>query len=156
MPISIHVPAWGTTARSCCKRNWYGQFQSTFPRGERPEKHGDSGYGYHFNPRSRVGNDDISTMFTKEENNFNPRSRVGNDAVGDSYKRDRGISIHVPAWGTTFKRCISAGFLIFQSTFPRGERRSLYRNTVLFYYFNPRSRVGNDCKFQQFFTYIFV
>lgn len=22
--------------------------------------------------------------------------------------------------------------------------------------FNPRSRVGNDCKFQQFFTYIFV
>lgn len=23
---------------------------------------------------------DISTMFTKEENNFNPRSRVGNDS----------------------------------------------------------------------------
>ena len=32
------------------------------------------------------------------------------------------ISIHVPAWGTTIK-CVKCGqTLIFQSTFPRGER----------------------------------
>ena len=33
--------------------------------------------------------------------NFNPRSRVGNDWVLGQAKLPTGISIHVPAWGTT-------------------------------------------------------
>ena len=54
------------------------------------------------------------------------------------------ISIHVPTWGTTLSISTNLFALIFQSTFPRGER--LYNNTYLnhFKYFNPRSLVGND------------
>ena len=76
---------------------------------------------------------------------FNPRSRVGNDKPVRVYDIDNGISIHVPAWGTTFKPDSNAGRWVisihvpawgttvlcgltggkvgFQSTFPRGERR---------------------------------
>ena len=59
------------------------------------------------------------------QRDFNPRSRVGNDdnkAVPiDGVVL---ISIHVPAWGTTFLFKVSETLiLLFQSTFPRGERR---------------------------------
>ena len=55
-----------------------------------------------------------------------------------------GISIHVPAWGTTFLLHCKSYNNKFQSTFPRGER--LLNGTVHLSScdFNPRSRVGND------------
>ena len=56
------------------------QFQSTFPRGERRSEPATRSVRKYFNPRSRVGNDDTlrsGVLFRK------------------------GISIHVPAWGTT-------------------------------------------------------
>ena len=76
--ISIHVPAWGTTANQTTvpTKRW---FQSTFPRGER---------------RNR-------TRFRVPCGYFNPRSRVGNDRVRAVYQHVYTISIHVPAWGTT-------------------------------------------------------
>ena len=37
--------------------------------------------------------------------------------------------------------------MLFQSTFPRGERRSLLRDPLDSMHFNPRSHVGNDSKF---------
>ena len=55
--ISIHVPAWGTT-----------------------------------------GNAGLSVAMTGD---FNPRSRVGNDEIWKKFLITSGISIHVPAWGTT-------------------------------------------------------
>ena len=54
---------------------------------------------------------------------FNPRSRVGNDQNKLDAFRDLVISIHVPAWGTTLMTLIEALSRIFQSTFPRGERQ---------------------------------
>ena len=154
--ISIHVPAWGTTSL-------------TFPQGRQ--------YSY-FNPRSRVGNDQGRNMRLLLMFDFNPRSRVGNDGRARPLSDGWCISIHVPAWGTTAIPCRSCPVSVFQSTFPRGERRWLnmfcpystisihvpaWGTTVMASifipisdYFNPRSRVGNDCKFQQFFTYIFV
>ena len=128
--------------------------------------------------------------------NFNPRSRVGNDVNVVVTLAKIMISIHVPAWGTTY--CTGADSFTcrfqstfprgerhswvlvvlqtarFQSTFPRGERRDVFRlEAVLFvisihvpawgttslsdtcpfssHDFNPRSRVGNDCKFSQIF-----
>ena len=77
------------------------------------------------------------------------------------------ISIHVPTWGTTLSISTNLFALIFQSTFPRGERQlqsmsmtgtkriSIHvpswgttgfnrHGYVLFLYFNPRSLVGND------------
>ena len=105
-------------------RRLYGfsTFQSTFPRGERP--------------CSRI----ISPKFS----DFNPRSRVGNDQIPDILKFYSNISIHVPAWGTTMSKSVFRITPKFQSTFPRGERQSMGFNTGNTLNFNPRSRVGND------------
>ncbi len=55
---------------------------------------------------------------------FNPRSRVGNDEVKEAIQTTSQISIHVPAWGTTHvQRLRPVNYAVFQSTFPRGERR---------------------------------
>ena len=55
-PISIHVPAWGTTqGRNLLLRTC--RFQSTFPRGERRLTAIARSKAWNFNPRSRVGND---------------------------------------------------------------------------------------------------
>ena len=142
--ISIHVPAWGTTIASIPDIASF-PFQPTFPRGERPT------------PLTEV---------TRATLNFNPRSRVGNDMVFFQDCVDIRISIHVPAWGTTFFTERSTRFHAFQSTFPRGERplslscvtsTSLFQSTFprgerldwsrpiqIYHHFNPRSHVGND------------
>ena len=55
--------------------------------------------------------------------NFNPRSRVGNDVSKTDFEKFYSISIHVPAWGTTGRDVFAvADDILFQSTFPRGER----------------------------------
>ena len=57
------------------------------------------------------------------------------------------ISIHVPSWGTTVAVYCNSWSKRFQSTFPRGERRSLWIVIrLVFDDFNPRSLVGNDGK----------
>ena len=98
--ISIHVPAWGTTVQ-CIRDLTDRPFQSTFPRGERHYFHEFSLLLLYFNPRSRVGNDYFQFQYLLHRQNFNPRSRVGNDH--SSMLR-------------------SFNDIIFQSTFPRGER----------------------------------
>ena len=98
------------------------RFQSTFPRGERhlcwlvAVKH------IHFNPRSLVGNDYIP---------------VGTYTIVE-------ISIHVPSWGTTQCLANTRRMRLFQSTFPRGERRRRWICSTEEGNFNPRSLVGND------------
>ena len=61
------------------------------------------------------------------------------------------ISIHVPSWGTTIKHTGKRDTVLFQSTFPRGERLYDLHGTDQNGYFNPRSLVGNDGKFSQIF-----
>ena len=98
--ISIHVPAWGTTP---ILRNQRSNlvFQSTFPRGERHNDGRQMRDVWNFNPRSRVGNDGDLRDDKKDPSHFNPRSRVGNDRHFCRGVHRKGISIHVPAWGTT-------------------------------------------------------
>ena len=120
------------------------EFQSTFPRGERPALPSMWSTARDFNPRSRVGNDpaiqsrgqyciisihvpawgttDCDTDSRRINTNFNPRSRVGNDAVLFPQQLIYLISIHVPAWGTTMIATHTRPATPFQSTFPRGER----------------------------------
>ena len=83
-PISIHVPSWGTTTRADLYqlRKLFQstfprgerlmtrahspeteKFQSTFPRGERPIRQPSSYLQEYFNPRSLVGNDEITFDF---------------------------------------------------------------------------------------------
>ena len=59
------------------------------------------------------------------------------------------ISTHVPTRGTTPIALIQSILLLFQSTFPRGERRFRQINEVYQFYFNPRSHEGNDGKRNQ-------
>ena len=102
LKISIHVPAWGTTTVGL----WKLKLQQ------------------HFNPRSRVGNDTCRPIDGAIVGYFNPRSRAGNDGYLKTLPGFKKISIHVPAWGTTGQASYwMPWMLIFQSTFPRGERR---------------------------------
>ena len=142
-------------------------FQSTFPRGERPQRR-----------RTRIHTTSFQSTFPRGERRtypdpiadhgtFNPRSREGNDRFWD-------IGLYSPCFfQSTFprgeRRCSYLALisnLFFQSTFPRGERP--VRNAYIFgtaYFqstfprgerhyrllqtnyhlpFNPRSREGND------------
>ena len=130
--ISIHVPAWGTTPPSIQLPPENG-FQSTFPRGERPFK-----FWYHAKtiqfqstfPRGERRKKRLhcikcpvfQSTFPRGERQqlfnihgfysyFNPRSRVGNDNAVSFFFSDMGISIHVPAWGTT-------AFFVSRLTYP--------------------------------------
>ena len=78
-----------------------------------------------FNPRSLVGNDQSPRSCRRCPRYFNPRSLVGNDGLKIYGSSEIDISIHVPSWGTTYIFCTSSHLIIFQSTFPRGERHQL-------------------------------
>ena len=70
-----------------------------------------------------MGNDVYCCRCGNHLRNFNPRSRVGNDHVAAGEEAGHGISIHVPAWGTTTQWPKGRLICQFQSTFPRGERQ---------------------------------
>ena len=72
-----------------------------------------------------VGNDSAWYSNVANQCYFNPRSRVGNDLQ----------------WFV-----LGLIELLFQSTFPRGERRDAAFTKVFADNFNPRSRVGNDVR----------
>ncbi len=121
--ISIHVPARGTTRRNLTKQSERGYFNPRSREGNDGIASGITGAAGNFNPRSREGNDivglsndaehmdfnprsregnDCDIMGTKRVHNyFNPRSREGNDFIVKSQRWQTGISIHVPARGTT-------------------------------------------------------
>ena len=85
-------------------------------------------------------------MLTTVVQSFNPRSRVGSDNL-DTYKAKQiAVSIHAPAWGATRECRKAQGVFEFQSTLPRGERRTFTAHVVISQCFNPRSRVGSDCQ----------
>ena len=98
--ISIHIPAWGTTA---------GRKVSQLLRS----------ISIHV---PAWGTTTALNELQELYNDFNPRSRVGNDPVFFQDCVDIRISIHVPAWGTTAAGSAVSICSIFQSTFPRGER----------------------------------
>ena len=146
--ISIHTPTRGTTAGTGTATN-LAEFQSTFPREERP---------YYTIVRIQVLQ--FQSTLPREERPFptdfvtafmpyfNPRSHERSDLVkvGDQYKLNisihaptRGatvfrraernscrISIHAPTRGATNNGRLCGAFYVFQSTLPREERREAY------------------------------
>ena len=100
----------------------------------------------------------MSTSGYKNHNNFNPRSRVGNDKPVRVYDIDNGISIHVPAWGTTRWWRAQMNKRQFQSTFPRGERQSVHdflpSDSVFQSTFPRGERLWSICRFR--FIYISI
>ena len=117
------------------KFGWTALFQSTFPRGERQfcfllELAGDK-----FQSTFPRGERHSIHPPNRQDNNFNPRSLVGNDANPIEINvRISFISIHVPSWGTTgFTASANVAVTLFQSTFPRGERRQIFTNILCFF-----------------------
>ena len=122
-------------------------FQSTHPRGVRHHWEPVPDSGASFNPRTRVGCDQVlRDQGVEPDKGFNPRTRVGCDPVAlmrlynlflFQSTHPRGVrphqgarppasgivSIHAPAWGATFPRRDSRSFRVC---------------------FNPRTRVGCD------------
>ena len=123
--VSIHVPARGTTYE-------VGEGQQTLlvsihvpARGTTCRTDSMLRCRVCFNPRSRKGNDTCHMQSSAHTIGFNPRSRKGNDdeAFG-SCPYLAIVSIHVPARGTTEESgLIFCASTVFQSTFPQGERR---------------------------------
>ena len=98
-------------------------FQSTLPRGERQLSDRDQIKFIDFNPRSHEGSDTFPGIFQNLANNFNPRSHEGSDTLY-AYRLGR--------------------IILFQSTLPRGERRSIQSFFYSHLDFNPRSHEGSD------------
>ena len=85
---------------------------------------------------------------------FNPRTRVGCDDVVVAFKLQCRVSIHAPVWGATFYASISPLFSAFQSTHPCGVRPILRAISPFIKGFNPRTRVGCDIVSRQPQTFI--
>ena len=143
-------------------------FQSTFPRGERVRSAKHSNVNFGFNPRSHEGNDllpflpclayllvsiHVPTRGTTvlwpaspaALTCFNPRSHEGNDITSAT------ALVWILLFQSTFPRGERQDNLntrkvyhVFQSTFPRGERHNLIYKILAFDCFNPRSHEGND------------
>ncbi len=122
--VSIHAPAWGATWR---------------PRDGDENKRS-------FNPRARVGRDGRYTKGMDRSSRFNPRARVGRD-----YSPDRGptstrsFNPRARVGRDRLHRGTSPSLVMFQSTRPRGARRTRRGRPSGFRSgFNPRARVGRD------------
>ena len=99
--ISIHAPARGATAIWAilhCKV----KFQSTLPRGERPD----------------ASMTDVSTW---QFQSTLPRGERRTLPFSSPHAHQ--ISIHAPARGATSVKCFVIRMVKFQSTLPRGERQ---------------------------------
>ncbi len=109
--VSIHAPAWEATRRA-----------------SGPTPHGSSS----FNPRPRVGGDFRSANNSPLQYSFNPRPRVGGDACRRWHPASPLVSIHAPAWEATPSAPVTpGGRRVFQSTPPRGRRRTFCRRRSL-------------------------
>ena len=146
--ISIHVPSWGTTIFTRRQPPCI-LFQSTFPRGERRHRYQILRTKNRFQSTFPRGERRTGGSQAVAACNFNPRSLVGTDGL--HFHRDwrRFISIHVPSWGTTQCLANTRRMRLFQSTFPRGERRRRWICSTEEGNFNPRSLVGNDRRLRQ-------
>ena len=168
--VSIHAPAWGATRRRACSTTWtFIRFQSTHPRGVRPQGRLQPCQHQGFNPRTRVGCDvPVAGHCRCVAGSFNPRTRVGCDetvlyvaADGTLFQstHPRGVRPQMVAtmprpkpFQSTHPRgvrqagpFVSCGEEGFQSTHPRGVRpMPPSSHTGTLWSFNPRTRVGCD------------
>ena len=168
--ISIHAPTRGATDECRAWKEKHNAFQSTLPRGERPNCfdhcQGEMDISIHAPTRGATLTD------LGYEVQFKISIHAPTRGATDVYPCrviHRSISIHAPTRGATFKDCYRLLCWIFQSTLPRGERQyfhfcskmlkkisihaptrgattfpGTFRST--YNYFNPRSHEGSDRK----------
>ena len=122
MIVSIHAPAWGAT-QAVNAREQGEQFQSTPPHGGRPFPFFYCCIYSCFNPRPRMGGDNIIQYARRL-----PAVSIHAPAWGATWDclkviKSMRVSIHAPAWGATATRNQKGKELGFQSTPPHGGRQ---------------------------------
>ena len=143
--ISIHTPTRGTTAGTGTATN-LAEFQSTFPREERP---------YYTIVRIQVLQ--FQSTLPREERPFptdfvtafmpyfNPRSHERSDFTGDYTFEVTLISIHAPTRGATKKAILQREKQAISIHAPtRGATPSGSNGRCVLNYFNPRSHERSD------------
>ena len=98
--ISIHAPARGAT-HQIFSSQFFIQFQSTLPRGERLVCGCTDSFSSNFNPRSREGSDSITFDFAPYIQISIHAPARGATQFGKLLRTNRDISIHAPARGAT-------------------------------------------------------
>ena len=123
------------------------RFQSTRPRGARPNRLRRTWAKASFNPRARVGRDRRPRRPARRSRHVSIHAPAwGATCAGPARREEPVVSIHAPAWGATAARVLRAwGPRPFQSTRPRGARRCARQRGPRGAGFNPRARVGRDC-----------
>ena len=122
--ISIHAPTRGATGQADLKRGQDDLFQSTLPRGERPDVAKNVAEMSPFQSTLPRGERPMSPKMSPKCRHFNPRSHEGSDRTV-TY----GSAIWSPFQSTLprgerlLHQSQSVYRLSFQSTLPRGERR---------------------------------
>mgnify|MGYP001432823433 CR=1 FL=1 len=97
-------------------------FQSTRPRGARPDALFFFPLGVSFNPRAHAGRDTRWRMLLTGLVSFNPRAHAGRDPHVDNSAKRNSVSIHAPTRGATSNPFQFVAPHQFQSTRPRGAR----------------------------------
>ena len=142
--VSIHAPTWGAT-RADCWLSGLNRFQSTRPRGARRDAlTSPTLVKSSFNPRAHVGRDLVYFLFVPLQRVSIHAPTWGATPARQQDLRGRAVSIHAPTWGATNKVTDTFVCSKFQSTRPRGARRTICAYGVRCTCFNPRAHVGRD------------
>ena len=143
--VSIHASAWEAT--SACRGNFQQGKVSIHASAWEATHSRLTGWQQMrgFNPRLRVGGDFASSCvwFWSERVSIHASAWEAT-ASGVVSSSEHCVSIHASAWEATFPRLHLLFQFPFQSTPPRGRRRSWQRLGFDTGGFNPRLRVGGD------------
>ena len=166
--VSIHAPAWGATLRGGLRLGRRHVSIHAPAWGATLNANNHCLIVASFNPRARVGRDDLPNPSVTICGSFNPRARVGRDGLHSCESARVTVSIHAPAWGATSTPIrFRHKPILFQSTRPRGARQSCricpargvcvsihapawgatpegHQGQIQRDSFNPRARVGRD------------
>ena len=132
-------------------------FQSTLPRGERRKlyqiKCQLKYISIHAPTRGATG----KRSYKKEFQHISIHAPTrGATKYSKTTKITFEISIHAPTRGATVKIILWVSTSTFQSTLPRGERRSCCNKVTVILDFNPRSHEGSDFVLLITHTFIYI
>ena len=142
--ISIHAPTRGATPSKhlICHRNL---FQSTLPRGERPQIDRCIDVNLIFQSTLPRGERHVDGIPFKGIWDFNPRSHEGSDEICYNKIIRNKISIHAPTRGATVSFApLSKKALHFNPRSHEGSDTDSHCTSIATQNFNPRSHEGSD------------
>ena len=142
--VSIHAPTWGAT-RGAIDNIYDWWFQSTRPRGARPEVGVDLFRGVKFQSTRPRGARPGGQPSISAHRGFNPRAHVGRDSILQFYIMFICVSIHAPTWGATGSIGLrSRATRCFNPRAHVGRDFCRIAMSLRLECFNPRAHVGRD------------